>query len=597
MPRTRKPDLAPVIPTNSLVASAVRYPGKAARIYNPGGDWQKECYRHYRICGEARFAAKFFGHALSRATLGIGSKVDGKIEPQNTGPAHDLLEELFNGCDGQEQMLESIGIHLTVAGECYLVGRKVQPDEQTEAAEVWEVVSVMEIEVLGKRWAIKYGDNQTSIPLADDDVVIRIWLPSPDKRIEADSPFRSLLPILTEIEYLTKHIFAQVQSRLAGAGVWVLPQGITFPKPPAINGVEQDYGNEVEGLTLTVGSAMMIPISQPDSPSALVPVFLQVPDDMVDKIKAPIHFWSPLDEEAKAMRGEAIMRFAVGMELPPEQILGMAHNSGTGGGRSNGVSHWGAWQIEESTIKMFVEPMLGSVVNALTIGYIRPVIDDPTSIVIYDTAALRLRPDRSQEAIEMYDRGAITLEAMLRENGFDPADMLEGSDLRDWLLRKIASGSATPEMVNAAAKLLGVDLGVVVNPTDMPNESRPAPSLEDHPDRPATPEYGVLVAACDGLVYRALERAGNRLRQGGSKPPGVPSYETHTIVPANGKEALLLDDAWPCALNVLEGVTENTQVVVSTLDAYVTHLLTTQTKHDRATMSLWLHRIPQLEAS
>ena len=33
-----------------------------------------------------------------------------------------------------------------------------------------------------------------------------------------------MLPILSEIEYLTRHIFAQVQSRLAGAGVFEIPQ-------------------------------------------------------------------------------------------------------------------------------------------------------------------------------------------------------------------------------------------------------------------------------------------------------------------------------------------------------------------------------------
>jgi len=39
------------------------------------------------------------------------------------GTTHELLKDLFNGKDGQAQMLESIGIHLTIAGECYLIGR------------------------------------------------------------------------------------------------------------------------------------------------------------------------------------------------------------------------------------------------------------------------------------------------------------------------------------------------------------------------------------------------------------------------------------------------------------------------------------------
>src|SRR5215510_7167634 len=165
MPRPRRNQPPVVIPSNSLVASAVRYPGKAARIYNPTGDWQRECYRHYSICGEARFAAKFMGHALSRAGLTIATKANGALQERDSGPAVDGLKELFNGPDGQAQMLDAIGVHLTIAGECYLVGRTVQPDENIPAGEVWEVVSVLEMHVSGNQWTIRYGDGQKEVRL------------------------------------------------------------------------------------------------------------------------------------------------------------------------------------------------------------------------------------------------------------------------------------------------------------------------------------------------------------------------------------------------------------------------------------------------
>jgi len=56
------------------------------------------------------------------------------------------------------------------------------------------------------------------VNLSGDDIVIRIWQPNPAKRIEADSPFRSLLPILSD-RVADRHIFAQLSSRLAGAGI------------------------------------------------------------------------------------------------------------------------------------------------------------------------------------------------------------------------------------------------------------------------------------------------------------------------------------------------------------------------------------------
>jgi len=586
MPRTRRqPAPAPVIPTTSLVSSASRYPGKSpARIYLPRQDWQRECYRHYAICGEARFAARFFGHAVSRATLKTGEVVNGTVVDTPTGPAQDALDALFNGKDGQTEMLDSIGIHLTIAGECYLVGREV------EGADVWEVVSVLEMVVTGNAWMINYQDGNPPIDLTDNDVVIRIWLPSPAKRIEADSPFRSLLPLLGEIEWLTRHVFAQITSRLAGAGILMMPQGMTFPPPPDLDGVARETTNDADSFMLTLADAMLTPIQDPGSPAAMVPIVVTAPDDAIDKARL-LTFWSELDSNAKDLRDETIRRFALGMDLPPEQVLGMASNGGTGGGSSNGVSHWGAWQVEESTIKLHIEPMLDVIVNALTMGYLRPALDDGSPVlVVYDSSRLRLRPDRSKEAFELYDRGLLKVEALLRENGFDLDDLPDEAEFQRWLLVKVASGSATPEQVQAALGVLGVDLGNLVN-DQQPRETPQPPSLLDHPVNPRTPAErpgAALLAASEALVFRALERAGNRMRNtNGTKPPGVPAYETHCYVKANGTAERLLEDAWSCAAQVLDGIADP-EMVVPVLDSYCHALLAEQSAHERTRLVDWL---------
>lgn len=593
MPRTRKTQEPVVIPTTSLVASAVRYSGKSARIYQPNQDWQKECYRHYAICGEARFAARFFGQALSRATLQVATKgEDGQPVVQTTGPAAEYLDILFNGKDGQAQMLEALGTHLTIAGECYLVGREVDGED------VWEIVSIMEMRVSGDRWAINYGDGLPPVLLTDEDVVIRIWLPNPAKRIEADSPFRSLLPILTEIEWLTRHIFAQTQSRLTGAGILFLPQGMSFPPPPAgADGEPQQTANDADAFMLTLADNMIAPISDPSSPAATVPIVVTAPDDAIDKAKL-MHFWSNLDEKALEMRAAAISRFADGMDLPREQVLGMSSNSGTGGGNSNGVSHWGAWQVEESTIKFHIEPMLELVCNALTMGYLRPLTDDPEPFVTYNTNKLRLRPDRSRESIELYDRGLLKKEVPVKENGFKDTDMPSDDEHREWLIRKIATGSATPEQVQAALSLLGIELPTPEPepfPSDMGNPTPPPPSLEEHPSRPRTPaehpeNLPALLAASDALVWRALERAGNRIRQKmGVKPPGVPSYEVHTLYQCNGDAKDFLTDAWSCAPQVLAGLAD-VETTVQTLNSYCMALMHSQEPHTRDRLATWLER-------
>lgn len=589
MPRRKAEPEAVVIPTTSMVASATRYPGRAARIYQPKQDWQTECYRHYTICGEARFAAKFFGHSVSRATLFAAEIVAGEQVRTNTGPAADALSALFNGKDGQTQMLDSLGTHLTIAGECYLVGRQV------EDVDTWEIVSVLEMQVAGDSWQINYGNGLPAVQLTEDDVVIRIWLPSPAHRIEADSPFRALLPILSEIEWLTRHVFAQITSRLAGSGILIMPQGMTFPPPPeqvTTEGTEPAKpSNEADAFMLSLADAMMTPIEDPSSPSAVVPIVVTAPDDTIDKPRL-LTFWSELDSASMGLRNEAIRRFALGMDLPPEQVLGMSGTS-SGGGTSASVSHWGAWQVEESTIKLHIEPMLDVIVNALTVGYLRPLTDG-TSVVGYDSTALRLRPDRSKEAFELWDRGLISDEALLRENGFDPADTPTVEAFKRWLLIKVAGGSSTPEQVGAALGQLGVDLGVVSDNT-VPRETRPDRTLEDHPTRPRTPAENALVAASEALVFRALERAGNRLRQNVAKPPGVPAYETHVYVKANGSAERLLDDAWSCAPQVLAGIAD-ADSVIPVLASYCVSLMNEQSPHRRERLINWLRLADQVSA-
>jgi hypothetical protein len=520
------------------------------------------------------------------------------------GEANAILADLFAGKDGQAQMLKSIGVHLTIAGECYLVGRTVSPEEAANdvtmiaGGDIWEIVSVEEMIISGRTWSIRVGNNRKPVELTKTDVVIRVWFPDPADRMQADSPFRSLLPVLKEIEWLTLHIFAQLTSRLAGAGLLFLSQDITFPPPLDEDGKAVATKNEADAVMTVLADAMMRPLQDPSNPASKVPVVLQVPTELLKTGKAAelLQFWTALDAEARSMRSDSIRRFAIGMNLPVEVILGMSSNPGTGGGSSNGVSHWGAWQIEEQTIKMHLEPTLDLVVNSLTVGYLRPLMKDETATdeIAYSTEALRLRPDRSKESMELYNMGQLKADVMVTENGFSTSDMPDDAEFRRWLLTKVASGSATPEQVQAALALLGVQLPVSTgNPGSgagtQTRESRPDPSLEGHPTRPRTPaESSVLLAAADGLVYRALERAGNRIRRDAKiRPPDIPSFAVHTKVGINGDADKYLADAWSCAPQVLDGIADVPSTVKS-LDAYCRTLFFEKAEHTRTRLADWL---------
>lgn len=558
------------VPSRALVASAVAYQGgesvgEIPRIYRPMEEWQKDAWRFYDITGELRFAANWISNVLSRAEIGV-AKRDGSPASPAAVAARDAL---FVNSAGQAAVLAAMGVHLTIAGEAYLVGRA---DKNT-----WEIVGTHEMRVQGGSWAIDYGiAGQLPVQLGASDVVIRIWRPHPYKRIEADSPIKALIPVLTELEYLTRHVFAQVTSRLAGAGILFLPQGFQFPPSPD----QPEGANTPSQFIKVLGDNMMAPIKNPSSPSALVPIVVTVPDDLTEKPHL-MRFWSDLDQHAIEMRSEAIRRFALGMDLPAEIVLGMSSM-----GARSGASHWTAWQIDEASIKVHIEPLLQVVCDALTAGYLRksPGVQ-ADEVFTFDTSSIRLRPDRSKEAFELYDRGELDGQALRRETGFEEADLPDDAERKLILLRKVASGSATPEMVADALKQLGVDVGAG---GDQMNQARPAPSLLDHPVNEIPSDRNAVNLACEVMVYRTLERAGNRLRSAsGVKVPDVCAADTHLHVKATPVQvAGLLADAWDVVPKVLSGA--DAETVTARLDEYCRLLLVQQQAHDPALMRQFL---------
>jgi hypothetical protein len=340
---------------------------------------------------------------------------------------------------------------------------------------LWEVVGVREINTGPTGWTIQSSIDNTVVRLGPSDTVIRIWRGHPAYRYQADSPVRALLPILSEIKFLTLHVYAQTISRLAGAGLMVLPKSVEFP------GMDK-LANQAEGIQKLLGSVMAKAIANPGDPSSLVPILLRVNDESVDKVREPLHFWSPFDANASQARKEAIIRFSTGFDLPPEVISGMSANLSASGGRGTGLSHWGQWQIEESAIKMHIEPLLDVITNGLVMSYIRPVTDEATAAIVVDSTPLKLQPDRSKDAAEAYDRGELSGEGLRYYKGLSADYVPSDDDKKYAILRKMATGSASPEMVAEAARLLGVQITPPAVNIPAP-ATRPNPSLIGHPVR------------------------------------------------------------------------------------------------------------------
>lgn len=568
----------------AIVAAAQRVKGAGdpARLASSGGNgWQDAAWHFYDTVGEFAYAVNWVGNLLSRAKLYATRDVGaGPVRLDDSDLAAEYVNSLFGTNQGRSQALQQIGVHYTVAGEAWIIGENDQ----------WEVAAPSRV---SKRDKDFYLDKK---PLSESAFKMRIWHPHPIKPKEATSPSRAALPILSEIERLTMHVAAQVDSRLASAGILFMSDKISFQAATqeTAGGETMTTGSSSEFIR-TLQDVMARSISNRDDASALVPIVVTADAESIDKVQH-MTFWSELDNHAIELRTEAIRRLALSMDMPPEVLTGQVEGS----------SRWNVWSIDESAIKSHTEPLLNRIAADLAQGYLRPLladdgVEDVESYGIgIDTTEMRLRPNRSREALELYDRGELSARKLVEETGFDPeVDMPTRPELVQWFTQKVASGQTTPEIVEAALRILGVEIEAEAPQEDV-HESRPTPSLEQHPDRdmPEPPSSlaasagpsPALIAGCEVVVFRALERAGNRLRNKMQrKIPGISASETYLFVPCD-KSTLdyALDDAWSAVDRFAPRWGVNAERLKDCLDAYARAIMGEQKPHDPDLMAQFI---------
>src|SRR6478735_194350 len=199
--------------------------------------WQVECYRQVKICGEARKGVTLYAALAARAEIGVSEPqaLGRKAVWVTEGIEVEAFAELAPTVRDRTRLVRDYMTHRVIAGECYLIARdrrEQDPEYDTRRREpVWEIVAVTELRRSGDTWQVRL-DNNLYVDLASTDPIIRMWNPDPENRREAWSPMKSLLSVLREIEWATGHIFTQIRSRLMSAGVWFLPENLTFPPPP-----------------------------------------------------------------------------------------------------------------------------------------------------------------------------------------------------------------------------------------------------------------------------------------------------------------------------------------------------------------------------
>jgi len=604
---------------STVLASAAMVSQSSYRDLPQTRDWQTRAWQYFDDTPELRFTVQWLANALSRARLYVGvPDPDGSGRPDpvmnNEGDppkkgidpkAQQPLDALFGGAVGTAQALARMAQHLTIVGETYLAGY-----DSKEGRE-WRVLSNCELEQSGSRINI-LNNAMMGMPAGESNISIepgrgalmRIWRPHPRLGWEADSSLRALLSTLEELRAISAHIHASLESRLAGAGMLVLPESATLPSAD----VDEDSPLSRDPETAALIEAMVTAISNRDSASAIVPIICRIADEAAGKVQH-LKFSTPLDDKVLELRDSAIHRFAAGMDLPHEITLGLAQ-----------AQHQKmSVQVEEMSVKLHVEPLLGMICDALTSRYLRPVLPtlkvaDPEKYVIwYDVGQLTQPPNRGPDAQKLYDMGLLGPDAVLRESGFGDHEVPDEEFARAHLISQMALRGIYPEVADYYLTLLGftsrgggpIETRSVRDTTTQVGRPRASGRAMGRPNgsgvAPAPPNANPAVGPRSALaavasmqgwslqavelgVLRALEIAGKRmLSKAGRTVRGEVTCEPwciHTVLPTTleaNDPAMdrLLDGAY----TALDQVMPQRPAVRTAVDAYVRQLIATQTDH------------------
>lgn len=448
--RGRTPQAPASLPApqpEALTAAAAPPRSPETKFLRRTEKWQNEVWNFHDTLGEFNYGVWWLSNMLSRVRLRAARLQPDVDEPEivTSGTAAELMMRMGGGVAGQAQIMKRLTVQLSLPGEGYLVG------ETQGKVEKWQVRSVDEIRIQGTQYQVMDEESvnagQDWRPLAEDHHVVRVWRPHDRYYHMADPPARSAREIMRELELVNRKIAAEYLSRLASAGMVLIPDELTFP-------VREEFADEPNPLMAEWIEIAATAIQNPGTASAVVPIPLTGPADALDAVKH-VDFTLKIDEKIIEKRDSAIKRLATKLDMPAEVLLGLGD-----------VNHWSAWQLEEGALKTHIAPVAELICDALTRGYLQPRLEasgeDPAAWVVwYDMSELALRPDRSENALEAYDRMEISGVALRRELGFDEDDKPNDEELREQALKVIIhtlpSGAAS-----ALAQLTGEEVPQIV---------------------------------------------------------------------------------------------------------------------------------------
>ena len=377
-PRNRRSALTAAA---ARIAESVRRRTKPTEQGTVGAPWQADAWEAYELVGELAFLTTAIASKVGQARMYPGEVADDPRDPPTLledGPVAEAFAAL-TAAPGWFDAIERLALNLMVAGEGWLVGvpRYLLPPElRSDAGDPdpgspepvdpadaawngWEPLTEEDptIPVLGAGfdpadldwWCQSVeelslstsGEVHLQLPsagvpkrveLASGSVLlVRVWEPHPARAWEAGPATRSALPTLRTLTALAMRDAADLDSRLAGAGLLFVPQSAAQAMQNAVGARfnDTDTPEVADQFTDLLIRAASTAIRDRSSAAALVPIVLPVPDETAALFRH-MSFAEPLDSAGTEKQTHAIRRLATQMDSPPELLLG-----------TSSMNHWG----------------------------------------------------------------------------------------------------------------------------------------------------------------------------------------------------------------------------------------------------------------
>lgn len=553
--------------------------------------WQDEVWDLLNEVGEFGWYVRWRARGCSRARL-IASEIDpdtGEItgtirddDPQGKYFAN-MVRQIAGGPLGQTQFVRRTAEVLSVPGELYhtiLVtpqGEKWVPATKDEITQSTKANTVLVTLPDGTKHEFNRDNG---------DGMYRVWESDTRRANEPTSAARANLDSLREIQRTTRKIKNADLSRLISAGAFLIPQEASLPGSVAPTSADKPGADGEQPLPAILQGAKAAESVQQafvrvaktaveegeGSLAATVPIVIAMPGEHINAVKR-VMFSDEVTATAIMTRNDAIARLAKGLDMAPEQLLGLGSNS----------NHWNAFMLQDEDVQLHISPVMELICQAIYDNVLSGMLVaagiDPTRYTLwFDTSVLTADPDLTDEAKDAHEKGAASSKYLLKayrlpeDAGYD-LTTIEG-------YQELARDKLTAAKPGEFAQLLHDVMPLLDAKVQAINFPDPAalPPADDHgddhgdddedkaQDRDEEPdtegdqdktesaslsEPAAMALAERMLVSRAFELAGKRRRTRSdmARLAAVPIARTHRFMPpVDESEIPRLISGWDAAL-------------------------------------------------